>query len=124
MMAVPRAALAALLVIATNNDALVAEPRSVQDGVFNAAQVKRGGAVHVKACEACLGPTLSDGDLFEKVRNTMPTTGPNSPGAQAYARVIALILSANRFPDGKAELSSAAEHLEQIRMEVARPPAK
>ena len=32
-------------------------PRSVWDGAYNAAQVKRGNAAYVQLCETCHGPS-------------------------------------------------------------------
>ena len=135
-------ALGALLMIHTCVHA--AEPRSVWDGAYNAAQVKRGAAIYATKCETCHGPRLvageapplagaeflanwtgySVGDLFEKTRNTMPAIDPKSLSAQEYADLIALILDANRFPAGNAELAPVPDRMKQIRIEAAKPPAK
>jgi len=133
-----------LCLLAANAGALAAEPRSVWDGAYNAAQVKRGAAIYATKCETCHGPKLtageapplagadflanwfgySVGDLFEKTRNTMPATDPKSLSAQEYADLLALILSANKFPASDAELPAVPERMKQIRIEVAKPPAK
>lgn len=121
-----------------------AEPRSVWDGAYNAAQVKRGATIYTTKCETCHGPKLtageapplvgadflanwigySVGDLFEKTRNTMPAIDPKSLSAQEYADLIALILNANKFPPGDIELPGVTEQLKRIRFEAAKPPAK
>ena len=62
----------------------------------------------------------SVGDLYEKIRNTMPANDARSLSAQEYADIVALILSANRFPAGEAELPGAPEWLKQIRFEAAK----
>jgi len=117
-----------------------AEPRSAKDGAYTAAQIKRGAALYAIKCETCHGPKLtageapplagegfmanwsaySVGDLFEKVRNTMPTTDPKSLSQQEYADIIALILSFNQFPAGSVELPGAPDRLKQIRFEATK----
>ena len=135
-----RAAYGAAFFFVTMITAQAAEPRSVNDGAYNTAQVKRGAAVYATKCETCHGPkltageapplagadfmanwiTYSIGDLFEKTRNTMPANDPKSLSNQDYADIIALILSANKFPAGDAELPAAPDRLKQIRFEVAK----
>jgi mono/diheme cytochrome c family protein len=115
-------------------------PRSVWDGAYNAAQVKRGTAGYVKLCETCHGPKLegsegpplagaeflanwsgySTGDLLEKMRSTMPQTDPGSLSIQQYVDLLAFILSANKFPAGDAELPIVADRLKQIRFDAAK----
>ncbi len=134
----------ALLLICTLPAAQAAEPRSVWDGIYNAAQIKRAAAIYATKCEFCHGQNLtageappltgadflanwtsySVGDLFEKTRNTMPATEPKSLSAQEYADLIALMLSVNKFPAGTAELPGAADRLKQIRIEAAKPASK
>ena len=117
-----------------------AEPRSAKDGAYTAAQAKRGASIYAVKCETCHGPQLtageappltgegfmanwsaySVGDLYEKIRNTMPANDAKSLSAQEYADIVALILSANRFPAGEAELPGAPERLKQIRFEATK----
>jgi S-disulfanyl-L-cysteine oxidoreductase SoxD len=131
---------AALLFIATTIGAHAAEPRTVRDGVYNAAQVNRGAALYATKCETCHGPKLeggeappltgagflanwsaySVGDLFEKTRSTMPAIDPKSLSNQEYADLVALILNVNRFPLGDAELPATPERLKLIRFEAAK----
>jgi mono/diheme cytochrome c family protein len=122
-----------------------AEPqRSVWDGAYTAQQVRRGSAVYSRACALCHGPALtggeapplsgadflaewygySAGDLYERIRSTMPVTGPGSLSAQEYADVLAHILSANNFPAGESEMEGSREPLQRIRIEAARPGPK
>jgi mono/diheme cytochrome c family protein len=135
------ATLGALMMATT---AHTAEPGSVWDGAYNAAQVKRGNALYAKICETCHGPKLDGsegpplagadflanwygytvGDLLEKTRNTMPQTDPKSLSAQEYTDLLALMLSANKFPAGDAELPTTPDRQKQIRIEAAKPPAK
>lgn len=115
-------------------------PRSVWDGAYTAQQDKRGSAVYATACAICHGPALtageapplagtdfltqwygfSAGDLYERIRGTMPVNGPGSLSAQDYADVLAHIFSINRFPAGGTELEGSREWLNQIRIEAAK----
>jgi mono/diheme cytochrome c family protein len=117
--------------------------RSVKDGVYTVAQAKQGKVVYDEYCLECHGtmasatpdmaPLLNDyvfqtswkdrslGDLFEKIRNTMP---PNKAGAvspQQLIDLIAYILSANALKAGDAPLTDDPETLKQIRLDAAPP---
>ena len=118
------------------NAANAAEPNTVASGAYNAIQAARGNAVYTQHCEACHGvamkgadaPPLTGvdfraawigatvGDMFERIRNTMPATDPKSLSAQQYADLIAAILAANGYPAGAAELPAAIEQLRQRRI--------
>jgi len=77
--------------------ALAAESRSVWDGVYTEEQAKRGESVYRKECAACHGDLLAGaesappltggaflanwngltiGDLFDRIRKTMPQSAP------------------------------------------------
>ena len=97
--------------------------RTTRDGVYHADQAEAGKALYAKNCaEGChglnlagAGPTpslagadflarwsgLSVGELYKRVRTTMPKTAPGSLGDEAYLDVVAYLLSANGFPPGK-----------------------
>ena len=118
--------------------------RSVWDGVFTEEQSKRGKETYSRECAKCHGPDLGGvdeapalsggaflanwngltvGDLFERVRISMP---PNKKGAlsrQQIVDVLSTILSANGFPAGKTDLDQKTEQLKQIRIESTRPKA-
>jgi mono/diheme cytochrome c family protein len=116
---------------------------SVWDGVYSDPQAGRGAALYQTACASCHGGKLqgkgqtpalmgSDfvmdwsgmtvGDLFDKMQTSMPADKPGSLSREQNASLVAYLLSANKFPSGKAELASDAERLRQIRFEAA--PAK
>jgi S-disulfanyl-L-cysteine oxidoreductase SoxD len=118
--------------------------RSVWDGVYTPEQATRGRTVYAKECASCHGAELgggesapplagaaflsnwdglSVGDLFERVRISMPLNNPGHLSRQDNADVLACILQANRFPEGKVELDKHAEVLKQIKL-MANPPAK
>lgn len=119
--------------------------RSVWDGVFTDEQAKRGLALSTKSCAQCHGATLGGGemappltgpnflsnwtgltagDLFERIRTTMPQDKPGTLKPEANADILAYILSANQFPAGKSELPSAPDALKQIQIEAAKTDKK
>jgi hypothetical protein len=63
---------------------------------------------------------LTLGDLFERIRNTMPLDAPGRLSRQQNADVIALILKSNAWPAGATELAPDAGALKQIKIEAAR----
>ena len=112
--------------------------RSVWDGVYTADQSKRGGAVYAKECASCHGAELTGGesappltggaflsnwngltvgDLFERIRQSMPLDDPGRLSRQQDADVLAFILNANEYPAGKAELDKQTEVLKLIKIE-------
>jgi hypothetical protein len=58
------------------------------------------------------------GDLFDRIRTTMPQDKPGSLTRQQDADVVAYLLNANKFPAGKVELESQTELLKQIQFDV------
>ena len=122
-----------------------AESHSVWDGVYTEEQSKRGEAVYRKECAACHGDQLTGGesappltggafqanwngltlgDLFDRIRKTMPQTKPGSLTRQQGADVLAFMLSVNKFPAGKTELYRQSEMLKEIRFEMKKPAEK
>ena len=121
------------------------ETRSVWDGVYTEEQAKRGESVYVKECASCHGDLLTGGesappltgggfqanwngltlgDLFDRIRKTMPQSAPGRLTRQQDADVLAFMLSINKFPAGKTELYRQSEMLKEIRFETKKPPAK
>lgn len=117
-------------------------PASVWDGVYSDEQANRGKPVYVKECAACHGDTLgggeeappltgsafmanwsglSVGDLFERMRLSMPEGRPGTLSRQQNADILAYILSVNRFPAGKTELQRDTDRLKQIRFLAEKP---
>jgi len=122
-----------------------AESRSVWDGVYTEEQAKRGEPLYHKECAPCHGDSLSGGesappltggaflsnwngltlgDLFERIRKTMPQNTPGKLSRQQNADILAFALSANKFPAGKAELSRQTEFLKEIRFDAMKPESK
>jgi cytochrome c len=121
------------------------ESRSVWDGVYTEEQARRGEPIYRKECALCHGdmltggesaPPLSGGaflanwngltmgDLFDRIRKTMPQTNPGRLTRQQDADILAFMLSINKFPSGKTELYRQSEMLREIRFESAKPAAK
>jgi cytochrome c len=122
-----------------------AESRSVWEGVYTEEQAKRGEPMYRKECALCHGdmltggesaPPLSGGaflanwngltmgDLFDRIRKTMPQTNPGRLTRQQDADILAFMLSVNKFPAGKTELYRQSEMLKGIRFESAKPAPK
>jgi len=116
--------------------------RSVWDGVYTAGQAKRGQALFAKECAACHGDDLTGGEsapplagqeflsewtglavgaLFERTRVSMPANNAGKLSRAQVADVIAYMLSANHFPEGKAELDTETDVLKQIRIDAEAP---
>ena len=112
--------------------------RSVWDGVYTEEQAGRGQGLYNQHCASCHADTLMGGemsppltggdflsnwngltlgDLFERIRTTMPQTKPGKLSREVNADITAYILSVNKFPAGKTELPHSAEFLKEIRIE-------
>ena len=121
------------------------ETRTVWDGVYTDDQAKRGESVYHKECALCHGDMLTGGesappltgggfqanwagttlgDLFDRIRKTMPLSAPGRLTRQQGADVLAFMLSINKFPAGKTELYRQSEMLKEIRFETKKPTAR
>jgi len=116
--------------------------KSIWDGVYSEAQATRGKALYSQECASCHGSELTGGemapplaggefmagwdgltigDLFERVRISMPQNAPGSLSGQQNADILSFMFSANKFPAGQAELPKEAGILKQIKFEVKKP---
>ena len=142
-----RCAAAALIPFATIivlHSTVHAQPpaKSIWDGVYSEAQATRGKALYSQECASCHGSELTGGemapplaggefmagwdgltigDLFERVRISMPQNAPGSLSGQQNADILAFILSANKYPTGTSELSNQAMVLKTIKFEAKKP---
>ncbi len=136
-------ALVALTVIGFQFSALRAQAsRSVWDGVYTDAQAKQGQAAYNDKCSSCHGDTLMGGesapalaggeflsnwngltlgDLFERIRTTMPQNRPGSLSREMNTQILAYVLSVNQFPAGKTDLPQQTEVLKEIKIDAAKP---
>ena len=112
--------------------------RSVRDGVYTDAQMKRGDEAFQANCSMCHGQDLNGGevapalfggnfmsnwngltvgDLSERIRLSMPPDNPDKMTQQQRVDIISLILNANGLPSGQKELDTRVEFLRQIKIE-------
>ena len=119
-----------------------AQTVSVWDGVYTDGQAARGDAGFGAHCANCHGANLggtgeapalvgpqflSDfdsltlGDLFDRLRTTMPQDNPGSLTRDQYADILAFILKANAVPSGAKELDRRSEYLKAIGFSAAKP---
>ena len=118
------------------------EPRSVWDGVYTAEQAKRGEALYGQHCAACHGATLLGaeaapaltgfefggnwngltlGDLYERIRTSMPSDDPGKVTGQQKVDIIAYMLRVGAFPAGMTELPRDQPLLTQIKYLATKP---
>lgn len=111
------------------------------DGVFTAEQAERADAVYQRDCAVCHGADLGGSgmapplagiafmfywqdkplsELFTYTRDNMPFGNGGSLPAQTYADIVALIMSANGFPAGEAELVADVDALAQVKIAPAQ----
>ncbi len=64
---------------------------------------------------------LTLGDLFERIRISMPQNAPGSLSGQVNADILAFVLASNKFPAGEAELPKEAMILKTIKFEAKKP---
>jgi mono/diheme cytochrome c family protein len=114
---------------------------SVLDGVYTDEQAERGADTFAHHCAVCHGAALggmgeapalvgaqfvSDfngltvGDLFDRVRTTMPLNNPGALSRDQYVDILAFLLRTNGYPSGPRELYRRSEYLNTIRFEAAR----
>ena len=115
--------------------------RTVWDGVYTEAQAERGAATYKSACSECHGADLSGdgfapaltgsefagnwnelsvGDLFERIRISMPPTGPAGVTPAQKADIVAYALKYNKYPAGTTELEGKTDVLKLIKIEMKK----
>ena len=118
------------------------KPKSQWDGVYTAEQGKRGESAYQDKCASCHGPDLSGGemapaltggdfaanwndlslgDLFERMRISMPQNNPGSLSRAENADVLAYILVKGGYPTGATELPGQTEVLNEIKFLAMKP---
>ena len=122
--------------------AQISAPRSVWTGVYTNTQAMRGEPLYGQSCGSCHGPSLEGGemapalsggpfnanwngltmgDLFERIRISMPQNSPGSLPRQGYVDILAFMLRSGNFPEGQTELPRETELLKQITFESTKP---
>jgi mono/diheme cytochrome c family protein len=116
--------------------------KTVWDGVYTDAQAKRGEQLYTENCAKCHGPDLAGadaapplmggefnsgwndltvGDLFERLRITMPADKAGSLSRQINADITAYLLAKNGFPAGQTELGTQTEILKTVKILTQKP---
>ncbi len=137
-------ALAGTMVIGalTAGNTVAAQGKSQWDGIYTEAQAKRGEGLYSQYCASCHGPDLaggemapgltggeftanwndlSIGDLYERIRISMPQSAPGSLTRQQNSDILAYILRKMNNPVGPTELSTSTDELKAIKFLAAKP---
>lgn len=117
-------------------------PLSVWSGAYTSEQADRGAPLYEAQCAECHGPSLeggetapplagadfrwawnglSVGDLFERLRVSMPEGRPRDLTRAQKVDVLAYMLRENAFPVGDMELPSRNSRLDAIAFEALQP---
>ena len=115
--------------------------KSVWDGVYTEDQAAKGKELYSTHCSSChsdsmeggeMAPALAGGafssnwagltagDLFDRIRTTMPLNTPGKLSREINANILAYIFKFNAFPAGSAELSQRSEYLKEIRIDASK----
>jgi cytochrome c len=139
-------ALVPLATIFVLHSTLHAQPpatsKSIWDGIYTEEQSTRGQALYSQECASCHGGELTGGemapplaggeflagwdgltvgDMFERIRISMPQNAPGSLSGQQNADILAYMFRASKFPVGTTEMPKEAGILKQIKFEVKKP---
>lgn len=111
-------------------------------GVYTEEQAKLGMTAYVKHCAECHGEDLGGdgfapaltgpeflsnwsgltiGELFDRIRISMPPTTPNAVTPKEKVEIIAYLLKADGFPAGTTELPTTVDALKAIKFESNKP---
>ena len=115
---------------------------STWSGVYTEGQAEAGAASYTKHCSEChladlagdgfapalKGPefmnnwnSLSVGDLYERIRSSMPPTDPAAVPAKEKIEIVAYLLKSAGFPAGETELPAEPDALKAIKFEATKP---
>jgi S-disulfanyl-L-cysteine oxidoreductase SoxD len=136
--------LAPLATILLLHSTLHAQPptKSIWEGIYSEEQATRGQGLYAQECASCHGTEMTGGemapplaggeflagwdgltvgDLFERIRISMPQNAPGSLSGQQNADILAYMFQVSKFPAGAAEMPKEAGILKQIKFEVKKP---
>ncbi len=136
-------ALAAVWALGVAHSSLNAQaPKSVWEGAYTEEQAKRGEEAYTMNCSEChqqelsgdgFAPALSGaeflnawngltlGDLYERIRISMPPGKETAVSNESKADALAHILKFNKFPAGTTDLPAQTEVLKGIKFEATKP---
>lgn len=116
--------------------------KTVWSGIYTAEQTQRGKAVYDEQCASCHGGSLtggdvapplvgsaflnnwnntSAGDLFERIRTTMPQSNPGSLSGRQVSDVEAYMFKVNGFPAGQVALPPAQAMMAGMKIVATKP---
>lgn len=107
----------------------VAEPRTVNDGIYTKAQAKAGEQLYAEQCMLChdkkyFRPVLkrSEGQplsiMFTVMSTSMPESNPGFLSQKEYVDILAYILSLSRYAAGDEELAYQDGALNDVKIEA------
>lgn len=115
---------------------------SIWDGVYTAEQAERGAELYAQGCAECHGnglegddmspPLIGDdflwdwngltlGDMFERIKISMPDGKPRTMSDQEKADVLAYMLRENEMPAGENEIEARVAALKPIQFLATAP---
>ena len=115
---------------------------TTSSGVYTEDQAKLGQASYVKHCAECHGEDLGGdgtapalkgpeflsnwsgltvGELYDRIRISMPPTNPNDVTPKQKVEIVAYLLKQHGFPAGATELPATLEALKVIKFESKKP---
>jgi mono/diheme cytochrome c family protein len=118
------------------------QQRTVWDAVYSNEQADRGQKLYGQRCAQCHGDGLGGvesappltgsefasnwegvplGDLFERMRMSMPQDEPGSLSRAENADILAYMLRVNGFPAGEKPLDGQAGALMQVTYRMYKP---
>jgi len=147
-----RKALVAIVILggvatAVSTSIVSAQGKTSWDGVYSAAQAKRGEGLFTQECATCHGadlkgkedlkpdpaPSLTNPDLgisfddltldalADRIRTSMPKGKANTLSREQVADLVSFILSKNGMPAGKTDLPATADGLKAITFLTKKP---
>lgn len=132
----------AFAVIGAGGSVAAQASKSQWDGVYTEEQAHRGEPLYSQYCASCHGPDLAGGEmapgltggefssnwndlslgeLFDRIRISMPQNSPGSLSRQQNADILSFMLFKAGVPAGKAELPTQTEVLGTIKFVASKP---
>lgn len=116
--------------------------KSVWSGVYTDEQAARGKAAYAANCATCHGESLagidaappltgstflnnwnstSAGDLFTRIKKTMPLTAPDTLSGKTVSDIEAFVFQSNGFPAGQVALPSNPAMMAGVKIVATKP---
>jgi S-disulfanyl-L-cysteine oxidoreductase SoxD len=116
--------------------------KTVWSGVYSQDQAARGKTAYAGACASCHGESMagidvapalvgsnflnnwngtSAGDLFDRIKTTMPLNAPGSLDGRTVSDIEAYLLQSNGFPAGQTALPPSQPMMAGIKIVTQKP---